>query len=121
MVFDGSPLPSKQGTEATRQASRAKHKAKGLGLLRAGKRGEAIESFQKAVDVTPEMAKRVIDACKAEGVEVIVAPYVYDEASGCGSSRLLTLLCVAGMKLTHSLHTCQSQTIVMPLSLKTRT
>ena len=30
--------------------------------------------FQKAVDVTPEMAKTLIDACKREGVEVIVAP-----------------------------------------------
>jgi exonuclease-1 len=76
MVFDGSPLPSKRGTETSRHESRAKHKAKGLALLRAGKRGQAIECFQKAVDVTPQMAKRVIDACKAEGVEVIVAPLV---------------------------------------------
>ena len=76
MVFDGSPLPSKRVTEDARHASRAKHKAKGMALLRAGKRSEAIDCFQKAVDVTPQMAKRVIDACKAEGVEVIVAPSV---------------------------------------------
>ena len=76
MVFDGSPLPSKLGTEESRRESREKHKAKGIALLRAGKRGEAIECFQKAVDVTPEMAKTLIDACKREGVEVIVAPCV---------------------------------------------
>lgn len=78
MVFDGSPLPSKKGTEETRRASREKHKAKGLALLRAGKRSEAIDAFQKAVDVTPAMAKALIDACGRAGVEVIVAPYEAD-------------------------------------------
>ena len=39
---------------------RSDSKSKGLAFLRAGNRGQALEYFQKCVDITPEMALEVI-------------------------------------------------------------
>lgn len=39
---------------------------------------KAVDHFQKAVDVTPLMAKRVIDAARSMSVECVVAPYEAD-------------------------------------------
>jgi len=48
-------------------------------LLAAGKTDEAASAFSKALDVTPEMAFRVIkELRKREGVRVTVAPYEAD-------------------------------------------
>jgi hypothetical protein len=49
-----------------------------VALLRAGQRAQALECFQKCVDVTPEMAGQLLAACRAAGVECIVAPYEAD-------------------------------------------
>ena len=78
LVFDGARLPAKAGTEQERQRKRAEAKSKGTALLRAGQRSEALALFSKAVDVTPRMAKEVLDACAAAGVEAVVAPYEAD-------------------------------------------
>jgi hypothetical protein len=51
---------------------------KGKALLREGKRSEAIDCFQKSVDVSPEMALALIKECRSAGVECIVAPYEAD-------------------------------------------
>ncbi|XP_068681697.1 exonuclease 1-like [Montipora foliosa] len=78
LVFDGSHLPSKAGQEERRRKTRQENKAKGLAFLRAGNRQQAVECFQKCVDITPDMALDVIKACRKKGVDCIVAPYEAD-------------------------------------------
>lgn len=69
---------------------------KGKALLKEGKRSEAVDCFQKSVDVSPEMAHALIKVgrekwggvvislcvshqeCRSAGVEYIVAPYEAD-------------------------------------------
>ncbi|GFY76570.1 exonuclease 1 [Trichonephila inaurata madagascariensis] len=78
MVFDGCNLSSKEGTEKKRRENREKTRQRGKELLCEGKIKEARECFQRCVDVTPEMAKEVIEACKRKHVDCIVAPYEAD-------------------------------------------
>lgn len=77
LVFDGDYLPSKAGTEEGREARREDSRQKGLALLSTNKTA-AMEILQKAVDVTPLMARHVIEACKALEVPYVVAPYEAD-------------------------------------------
>lgn len=60
IVFDGGPLPAKQGTESSRFKSRQENRERGLELSRLGRHSEARDCFVKAVDVTPEMAYQLI-------------------------------------------------------------
>ncbi|CAZ84729.1 unnamed protein product [Tuber melanosporum] len=78
MVFDGDYLPSKSWTEAERERRRQERRAKGLELLKLRKMREAQEQLQKSIDVTPLMARHLIDECRRIGVECIVAPYEAD-------------------------------------------
>lgn len=78
LVFDGDYLPSKAFTETNRERKRAASKATGLELLSLKKTTDAHRELQKAVDVTPAMARAVIDACRKIGVRCIVAPYEAD-------------------------------------------
>lgn len=78
MVFDGDNLPSKAHTEASRAKRRQETKKTGLELLKAGKPSQAQLELQKAIDVTPEMARHLIEALKKEGIPYIVAPYEAD-------------------------------------------
>ena len=43
--------------------------------LNEGKYREAVECFQRAIDVTPKMARDLIQACRDRNVDCIVAPY----------------------------------------------
>lgn len=88
MVFDGADLPSKDGTENSRKNLREVNHAKGMQALRTGNRGLATECFQRAVDVTPTMAHKLIKALRKMDVEVIVAPYEADAQVARPSSRL---------------------------------
>jgi exonuclease-1 len=78
MVFDGANLPSKGGTEQQRRSSREVNHAKGMQYLRNGNRDKAVECFQRAVDVTPAMAQKLIRTLKKMSVECLVAPYEAD-------------------------------------------
>ena len=78
IVFDGDYLPSKAATEVERAKKREESKRKGLELYRLNKPSQAHLELQKAVDVTPEMARQLIDELKKIGVEYIVAPYEAD-------------------------------------------
>ncbi|PBP23093.1 putative exonuclease [Diplocarpon rosae] len=78
IVFDGDYLPSKAATEADREKRREDSRRAGMELLNAGKTSQACLEFQKAVDVTPEMARQLIDELKRTGVQYIVAPYEAD-------------------------------------------
>lgn len=78
IVFDGDYLPSKAATEKDRAMRRAESRRIGLDLLRAGKTTQALQELQKAVDVTPDMARQVIDELKKNGIQYVVAPYEAD-------------------------------------------
>jgi exonuclease-1 len=78
LIFDGDYLPSKAATEADRAKRRDESRKAGQELLNAGKTSQAYLEFQKAVDVTPEMARQLIDELRKSGVQYIVAPYEAD-------------------------------------------
>ncbi|GKZ73059.1 Rad2 nuclease [Aspergillus niger] len=78
LVFDGDELPSKAGTEVERQKRRQDSKALGLELQRKGRIAEAYQELQKAVDVTPLMARELIEELKKIDVQYVVAPYEAD-------------------------------------------
>lgn len=78
MVFDGDNLPSKSGTELERHTRRQESKALGLELQRKGRTAEAYQELQKAVDVTPYMARLLIEELKKMDVQYVVAPYEAD-------------------------------------------
>ncbi|MDA4131831.1 MAG: hypothetical protein OK454_01720, partial [Thaumarchaeota archaeon] len=78
LVFDGDFLPSKAMTEASRASRREESKKTGLELLKAGKPAQAYQELQKAIDVTPEMARNLIEELKKAGVPYVVAPYEAD-------------------------------------------
>lgn len=77
-VFDGDYLPSKAATESSREARRETSKKAGQELLKAGKPARAHEEFRKAIDVTPEMARLLIEHLKKENIPYVVAPYEAD-------------------------------------------
>lgn len=78
LVFDGDYLPSKSTTEVKRASRREEHRKLGLELHRLGKISQSQHEFQKAVDVTPEMARELIEELKKHGVQYVVAPYEAD-------------------------------------------
>ncbi|TQS36182.1 hypothetical protein Golomagni_03371 [Golovinomyces magnicellulatus] len=78
LVFDGDYLPSKAVTEASRAKRREESKITGIKLLKAGKVSQAQNEFQKSLDITPEMARQLIDELRATGVQYVVAPYEAD-------------------------------------------
>ncbi|PLB52763.1 hypothetical protein P170DRAFT_507506 [Aspergillus steynii IBT 23096] len=78
LIFDGDDLPSKSGTEIDRHKKRQDSKALGLELQRKGRTAEAYQELQKAVDVTPLMARQLIEELKKMKVQYVVAPYEAD-------------------------------------------
>ena len=78
LVFDGDYLPSKAATEVERAKKREDSKRKGLELYRLKKPSQAHLELQKAVDVSPEMARQLIEELKKAGVQYVVAPYEAD-------------------------------------------
>lgn len=78
MVFDGSPLPTKEGTHIERRLKREKAREAATDLLRKGNRKLAWKEFMKAAAVTPEMAKSVMVELDRKHVKYVVAPYEAD-------------------------------------------
>ena len=78
LVFDGGYLPSKEHTEKDRAAKRSESKRLGLDLLRMGRVSQAYLELQKAIDVTPLMARELIEELKGLDVPYVVAPYEAD-------------------------------------------
>ena len=75
LVFDGGHLPSKNGTEEKRRKQRTVFREKGMLLLREGKRKEAYDCFKHCVDVKPEMALNLINACRDKGIQYILGTW----------------------------------------------
>ncbi|KAK4497055.1 hypothetical protein PRZ48_011504 [Zasmidium cellare] len=78
LVFDGDYLPSKAHTEKERAERRKESKRVGLEMLRMGRSSQAQLELQKAVDVTPLMARELIEELKRMDVPYVVAPYEAD-------------------------------------------
>ena len=78
LVFDGDRLPAKAAEEAERRERRAARQAEGHAALARGDRQAAESAFQSAIDVTPAMAREVMDGLAAEGFAFVVAPYEAD-------------------------------------------
>jgi exonuclease-1 len=78
LIFDGDYLPSKEHTEKERAARRKESKREGLELLRMKRPSQAYLELQKAVDVTPSMARELIEELKVLNVPYVVAPYEAD-------------------------------------------
>jgi len=78
LVFDGDRLPAKAAEEASRQAKRAERRSAGHAALERGDQRAAEQAFQAAVDVTPLMAREVMDGLMAENFRYLVAPYEAD-------------------------------------------
>ncbi|KAJ1958272.1 Rad2 nuclease, partial [Dispira parvispora] len=78
VVFDGGPLPSKQGTEQDRLARRQSNLNLAMRYHRQGDHKQAWGYFQKCVDITPEVALQFIEALRKENIPFVVAPYEAD-------------------------------------------
>jgi len=78
LVFDGAPLPMKAGKESSRHGSRESSRARAMELLAQGDHKAASAHINKSIDVTPQMAYRLICELKLMGVEYVVAPYEAD-------------------------------------------
>ena len=78
IVFDGGKLTAKQNTETEREANRAKNLIEAERLRDAGKFEAAGRKYSTAVDITPEMAKALIEKLKEMKIEYYVAPYEAD-------------------------------------------
>lgn len=64
LVFDGDAIPVKKSTEFKRRDKRQENKAIAERLWACGEKKNAMDYFQKCVDITPEMAKCIICYCK---------------------------------------------------------
>ena len=78
LVFDGDNLPSKACTESERAKRRLESKRRGLELYKANKISQAYPEFQKSIDVTPYMARQLIEELKKLDIQYVVAPYEAD-------------------------------------------
>lgn len=78
MVFDGSPLPTKEGTHIERKEKREKAREAANTLMKKGNRKLAWKEFMKAAAVTPEMAKSIMVELDRKHVKYVVAPYEAD-------------------------------------------
>lgn len=78
MVFDGRNLPAKADTELKRRESRLKAKQMAKQLTQLGKTTEAETYYKQCLEITPEMAHKLIVACRQKGVDCIVSPYESD-------------------------------------------
>ena len=71
LVFDGDNLPSKAGTEKERAQRRQSSRSAGLELLRLGKTSQAHQELSKAVDITPEIARQLIEELKRNNIQYL--------------------------------------------------
>ncbi|KAF1743867.1 hypothetical protein MXB_3655 [Myxobolus squamalis] len=86
LVFDGATYSAKAGKEKERKQlqltiyfrKRAKYEEMGHELYTKGDVKQAIQCYQKCIDVTPKMAAEIIRECKNLNVSCIVAPYEAD-------------------------------------------
>ena len=62
IIFDGGRLPLKADEESTRRRGRQEQRDRAAAHVRAGNLRAAEECYQRSVDVTPAMAKQLMEA-----------------------------------------------------------
>ena len=78
LVFDGQSLPAKAVTKAKRQQRKNEVRKKIDEMLRAGDNKGARWLMRQCVDVNFEMVHRVVQKCREEQIDYIVAPFEAD-------------------------------------------
>ncbi|KAL3818629.1 hypothetical protein ACJIZ3_004534 [Penstemon smallii] len=78
VVFDGGNIPCKATTENERHRKRKDNRDKAMDKLKEGDVNAASELFQRAVSITPLMARQLIQVLRSENIEFVVAPYEAD-------------------------------------------
>ncbi|CAL5186650.1 unnamed protein product [Lathyrus oleraceus] len=78
VVFDGGNVPCKSATEKERNKKRNAYHDLAMAKLKEGNVNAASELFQRAVNITPLMAHKLIQTLKSENIEFVVAPYEAD-------------------------------------------
>ncbi|RWS02272.1 exonuclease 1-like protein, partial [Dinothrombium tinctorium] len=78
LVFDGRDLPAKKVTDETRKVRKEKDRKRIDELVREGKEYEARELMKRCVDITHEMAFKLIVELRKRNIDYIVAPYEAD-------------------------------------------
>ncbi|QLG74921.1 hypothetical protein HG535_0H02480 [Zygotorulaspora mrakii] len=78
LIFDGDSIGVKKDTEIKRRTKRIESRNIAQKLWESGEKKNAMDYFLKSVDITPEMAKCIIDYCKLNGIRYIVAPFEAD-------------------------------------------
>jgi exonuclease-1 len=97
LIFDGGPLPTKASKEQERRTSRLENRTKGLEALRSGIGGNdlARQYLSKALQVTPAMTQRLMQALKERKVHFIVAPYEADAQLAFMSQNKMVDFCIS--------------------------
>ncbi|XP_076669656.1 exonuclease tos [Andrena cerasifolii] len=78
LVFDGRHLPAKAQTESKRREARQTNRRKAIELMKTGQHEEARNLLRRSIDVTHEMALKLIKQCQNMNIDCIVAPYEAD-------------------------------------------
>ncbi|MCO5576319.1 hypothetical protein L7F22_030128 [Adiantum nelumboides] len=78
LVFDGGRLPMKEEQEAKRARSRKVNLERALEREQSGNTAAAYDFYQKAVDITPQIAFQLVKVLQEEHIPYIVAPYEAD-------------------------------------------
>lgn len=78
VVFDGGPLPNKAEEEVVRARNREEQRQRARDLWAKGNKAASMEAYQRAVDVTPDMAFQLIQALTHRNIQYVVAPYEAD-------------------------------------------
>ncbi|XP_058072361.1 exonuclease 1 isoform X2 [Magnolia sinica] len=78
LVFDGGLLPMKSDEETKRSRARKENLERAIEHESTGNSAAAYECYQKAVDISPSVAFKLIQVLKVEKVDYVVAPYEAD-------------------------------------------
>ncbi|XP_042483840.1 exonuclease 1 isoform X4 [Macadamia integrifolia] len=78
LVFDGGFLPMKGEQENKRARARKEALERATEHESTGNSAAAYECYQKAVDISPSIAYKLIQVLKQEDIDYIVAPYEAD-------------------------------------------
>ncbi|MED6109951.1 Rad2 nuclease [Stylosanthes scabra] len=78
LVFDGGLLPMKAEQENKRARVRKENFARAVEHESNGNNTAAFECYQKAVDISPLIARELIQVLRQENVQYVVAPYEAD-------------------------------------------
>ncbi|KAM7445119.1 Rad2 nuclease [Porites harrisoni] len=71
-------LEAKANVESFRRRNREESRDKGLTLWRQGRKEEAKELFKKAVNISNDMALKLMEVTQQRGIKYLVAPFEVD-------------------------------------------